>query len=91
MEKQIEMLRYMAGTKAVLAGRSAAKGTVYIASSVEVAASIVGAGTVHATLPGLILQKQAAVGMLCLLLLCTSPLDTSAAGQPPNQPPSPAP
>lgn len=39
MEKQIEMLRYMAETKAVLAGRSAAKGTVYIASSVEVAAS----------------------------------------------------
>lgn len=39
MEKPIEMLRHMAETKAVLAGRSAAKSTVYIASSVEVAAS----------------------------------------------------
>ncbi|RMC10134.1 hypothetical protein DUI87_12933 [Hirundo rustica rustica] len=39
MEKQIEMLRHMAGTKAVLAGRNAAKSTVYTASSVEVAAS----------------------------------------------------
>lgn len=38
MEKQIEKLRHMAGAKPVLAGRSAAKSTVYIALSVEVAA-----------------------------------------------------
>lgn len=37
MEKQIEKLRHMAGAK-LLAGRSAAKSTVYIALSVEVAA-----------------------------------------------------
>lgn len=39
MEKQIEMLRHMAGAKAVLAGRSAAKSTVNIVSSVEVGAA----------------------------------------------------
>lgn len=44
-----------------------------------------GGGTVHVILPGQILQKQAAVGMLSLLLL-----DTSTAGQAQNQPPSPA-
>lgn len=49
-----------------------------------------GAGIVHVTLPGQIVQKQAAVVMLSLLLLCTSPLDTSTAGQPQKQPPSPA-